>query len=56
MYAIRSYYEGIILVERTVMGKTRHGLIMALDLEKYDFHTGSQTLIRATEGTIIEIV
>ncbi len=47
-------YEGIILVERTVMGKTRHGLIMALDLEKYDFHTGSQTLIRATEGTIIE--
>ncbi len=47
-------YEGIILVERTVKGKTRSGIILALDLEKYDFHKGSQTLIRATEGTIIE--
>ena len=47
-------YEGLILVERTVSGRTRHGLILALDLEKYDFHPGSQTLIRATEGTIIE--
>ncbi|MAT43109.1 MAG: hypothetical protein CL609_12270 [Anaerolineaceae bacterium] len=47
-------YEGIILVERTVKGKTRSGIILALDLEKYDFNKGSQTLIRATEGTIIE--
>jgi hypothetical protein len=28
--------------------------MMALDLEKYDFSKGSQTLIRATEGTIID--
>jgi hypothetical protein len=27
----------------------RKGLILALDLEKYDFSKGSQTLIRATE-------
>ncbi len=47
-------FEGFILVERHVSGKTRHGLMLALDLEQYDFNKGSQTLIRATEGTIIE--
>lgn len=47
-------YQGLILVERTVDGKTRHGLMMALDLERYDFNKGSQSLIRATEGTILE--
>lgn len=47
-------YEGLILVERTVDGKTRRGLMMALDLERYDFNKGSQSLIRATEGTIID--
>lgn len=46
--------EGFILVERTVGGKTRHGLMLALDLEQYDFNKGSQSLIRATEGTILE--
>jgi hypothetical protein len=47
-------HEGLILVERTVDGKTRRGLMMALDLEKYDFNKGSQSLIRATEGTILD--
>lgn len=47
-------FEGLILVERHVGNKTRFGLMLALDLEKYDFSKGSQTLIRATEGTIIE--
>lgn len=47
-------HEGMILVERVVDGKTRHGVMAALDLEQYDFHKGAQTLIRATEGTIIE--
>ncbi len=46
--------EGFVLVERTVDGKTRHGLMLALDLEKYDYSAGSQTLIRATEGTILD--
>jgi hypothetical protein len=47
-------HEGLVLVERTVDGKTRHGLMLALDLEKYDYTPGSQTLIRATEGTILD--
>ena len=47
-------YTGMILVERSVAGKTRHGLMLALDLEKYDFSVGSQSLIRATEGTILD--
>lgn len=47
-------HEGLIYVERSVDGKTRHGLMMALDLEKYDFNKGSQSLIRATEGTILD--
>jgi hypothetical protein len=47
-------HEGLIYVERTVDGKTRHGLMFALDLEKYDFNQGSQSLIRATEGTILD--
>ena len=47
-------YEGMVLVERSFGNKTRTGLMLALDLEKYDYHTGSQTLIRATEGTILD--
>jgi hypothetical protein len=41
-------------VERQVANKSRKGLLLCLDLEQYDFHKGSQSLIRATEGTIIE--
>lgn len=47
-------YPGMVLVERSVDGKTRYGVMMALDLERYDFNKGSQSLIRATEGTILE--
>ncbi len=47
-------YEGLILVERQAAGKTRRGVMLALDLECYDFNKGSQSLIRATEGTILE--
>jgi hypothetical protein len=47
-------HDGMILVERSVGGNTRHGLMLALDLEKYDYKAGSQTLIRATEGTILD--
>ena len=46
--------QGFALVELTAAGNTRHGLVMALDLEKYDYSKGSGTLIRATEGTIVE--
>jgi len=47
-------HQGIILVEREASGKTRIGLMLALDLENYDYNKGSQTLIRATEGTILD--
>ena len=43
-----------IYVLRTIHGKTRRGLMVCLDLEHYDYHQGSQTLIRATEGTILD--
>ena len=43
-----------IYVLRTIHGKTRRGLMVCLDLEHYDYHQGSQTIIRATEGTILD--
>ena len=47
--------NSIIIVERTFKsGQKRHGLMLALDLERYDFSKGSQSLIRATEGTILD--
>lgn len=49
-----SRYTGMVYVERQVGGKLRRGLVLALDLEQYDYNKGSCSLIRATEGTIIE--
>lgn len=46
--------DGLIYVERTVSGKTRKGIILCLDLERYDYNKGSSSLIRATEGTIVD--
>jgi hypothetical protein len=46
--------EGLIYIERTAAGKTRKGLVMCLDLEHYDYTKGSTSLIRATEGTIVD--
>ena len=46
---------GFILVDRkTAVVESRKGLIVALDLERYDYNKGAQSLIRATEGTILE--
>ena len=47
-------YEGLLLVERQAAGRTRRGLMLALDLEQYDYNQGSQTPIRSTEGTILD--
>lgn len=47
-------HQGMVYVERTVDGKTRHGLMLSLDLEQYDYRKGTTSLIRPTEGTIIE--
>ncbi len=47
-------HEGMIYVERTVNARTRRGLVVAVDLEAYDYHRGAESLIRATEGTIVD--
>ena len=47
-------HEGLVYVERHAAGKTRCGLVLALDLEHYDYSKGSTSLVRATEGTILE--
>ena len=44
--------EGFVLVERTTASGVRQGLVAALDLEAYDYSAGSDSLIRATEGTV----
>jgi len=52
--AILQPHEGFVYVERTVAGKTRRGLMVCLDLEMYDYNKNSTSLIRATEGTILD--
>ncbi|NCP88642.1 DUF1015 domain-containing protein, partial [bacterium] len=46
--------EGLIYVERTTRGKTRKGILLCLNLERYDYTEGASSLIRATEWTIVE--
>lgn len=44
-----------IILERTLRDSNKRiGILLSLDLDKYDFAAGSQSLIRATEGTIID--
>lgn len=51
----REYKDTLIYVKRTQSdGKVRHGIVGKIDLEEYDFSKGSQSKVRATEGTIIE--
>lgn len=46
---------GFILVDRkTTAVESRKGLILALDLEQYDYSEGATGLIRSTEGTILD--
>lgn len=54
-WILENQWTGFIYIERqTTHSPVRKWLILALDLEKYDFSKWSQTLIRATEWTIIE--
>ena len=49
------YKDSMFYIERTQNdGKVREGLIGIVDLEDYSYEIGSQTLIRATEKTVIE--
>jgi len=46
--------SGMIYVERETAHGWRRGLLFCLDLEAYDFNPRASSLIRATEGTILE--
>jgi len=46
--------DGLVYVERQTGSHTRKGLVTCLDLDQYDFNKGATSLIRATEGTIID--
>ena len=51
----KEYKDSMIYLERTQDdGKVREGVIGIVDLEDYSYEKGSQTLIRATEKTVIE--
>ena len=53
---VESKGKGLILVERVTPyeKEPRVGLILALDLERYVYGSSSKSLIRPTEGTIVE--
>jgi len=52
---LTEYEPGLVYVERrNIHGRLRRGLVLAVDLECYDFLPGAETLIRATEGTVLE--
>lgn len=47
--------EQLIYIERTTEASgLRQGILLAMDLEYYDYSKGSTSLIRATEGTILD--
>jgi len=47
--------EAIVYVKRTTEHSgTREGIVVACDLERYDFARDSKSLYRATEGTIVD--
>ncbi len=61
--SMRSYLEqgifsrkidGLILIRRSIDAGDRWGLLVTVDLERYDFSPDSTSLIRPTEGTITE--
>ncbi len=47
--------NGMVYLERkTAYGRTRAGLVAAIDLDAYDWKPGSKALVRATEATIVD--
>ncbi len=50
-----AYENALIFTERTLKnGKVRKGLVGLIDLEDYSYLKGADTLIRATEETVLE--
>ena len=49
-----SHHDSQIFVERVQSdGSIRRGIILAVDLEAYDYRRGADSLIRATEATVV---
>lgn len=47
--------DSLIYVERKIKnGNVRRGIVGCIDLEEYDFNRGSNSVVRATEGTVLE--
>lgn len=60
---MRIYLENVLVEHKNTMiylertqadGRVRRGIVGCVDLEEYDYQKGSETLIRATEGTVLE--
>jgi hypothetical protein len=52
---LQSQGEGFIYLQRTTEHSgMRQGIVVAMDLERYDYAADSKSLIRATEGTIVD--
>ncbi len=45
--------QGIMLVERHIGNKVRKGILLAMDLERYDYDIAKKPMIRATEETVL---
>ena len=50
----RAEEECVYIERETGYGRVRKGLVLAVDLERYDWRPGSKALIRATEATVPE--
>ena len=52
---LTEHKDSMIYVERTQSdGDVRRGVVLAVDLEAYDYKKGADALIRATEATVVE--
>ena len=60
---MREYLADILVCHKNTMiylervqsdGKIRRGIVGTVDLEEYDYKKGSESLIRATEGTVLD--
>ena len=50
-----AHKDSMIYLERTMAdGRVRRGIVGCIDLEQYDYKKGATSLIRATEGTVLE--
>ena len=52
---LNEHENAMIYVERVQSdGEIRRGLVGMIDLEHYDYHKGATSLVRATEGTVLD--